>query len=49
MKYLIEKGFMDDSQKTVSGMTIAKNLEKLPGLTGLVSTLPLLTKPQRFS
>ena len=33
MKYLIEKGFMDDSQKTVSGMTIAKNLEKLPGLT----------------
>ena len=33
MKYLIEKGFMDDSQKTVTGETIAKNLEKLPGLT----------------
>jgi len=33
MKYLIEKGLFDDSQKTVTGETIAKNLEKLPGLT----------------
>jgi len=33
MKYLIEKGLMDDSQMTVTGKTIAQNLESLPGLT----------------
>eukprot|EP00281_Chroomonas_sp_CCMP1168_P019524 CAMPEP_0206235242 /NCGR_PEP_ID=MMETSP0047_2-20121206/13043_1 /ASSEMBLY_ACC=CAM_ASM_000192 /TAXON_ID=195065 /ORGANISM="Chroomonas mesostigmatica_cf, Strain CCMP1168" /LENGTH=619 /DNA_ID=CAMNT_0053659429 /DNA_START=16 /DNA_END=1875 /DNA_ORIENTATION=+ len=33
MKYLVEKGLMDDSQMTVTGKTIARNLESLPGLT----------------
>eukprot|EP00285_Hemiselmis_virescens_P006135 CAMPEP_0173396486 /NCGR_PEP_ID=MMETSP1356-20130122/35610_1 /TAXON_ID=77927 ORGANISM="Hemiselmis virescens, Strain PCC157" /NCGR_SAMPLE_ID=MMETSP1356 /ASSEMBLY_ACC=CAM_ASM_000847 /LENGTH=564 /DNA_ID=CAMNT_0014355539 /DNA_START=65 /DNA_END=1759 /DNA_ORIENTATION=+ len=33
MKYLIEKGMFDDSQKSVTGKTIAQNLESLPGLT----------------
>jgi len=27
MKYLVEKGLMDDSQMTVTGQSIAKNLE----------------------
>eukprot|EP00287_Rhodomonas_sp_CCMP768_P019720 CAMPEP_0202821842 /NCGR_PEP_ID=MMETSP1389-20130828/10658_1 /ASSEMBLY_ACC=CAM_ASM_000865 /TAXON_ID=302021 /ORGANISM="Rhodomonas sp., Strain CCMP768" /LENGTH=230 /DNA_ID=CAMNT_0049494679 /DNA_START=9 /DNA_END=698 /DNA_ORIENTATION=- len=33
MKYLVEKGLMDDSQMTVTGHSIAHNLEALPGLT----------------
>lgn len=33
MKYLVEKGFMDDSQMTVTGKTIRENLKDLPGLT----------------
>jgi dihydroxy-acid dehydratase len=33
MKYLIEKDLFDDSQMTVTGKTIAQNLEGLPGLT----------------
>jgi dihydroxyacid dehydratase/phosphogluconate dehydratase len=34
MKYLISKNMFDDSQMTITGKTIAQNLESLPGLTG---------------
>jgi len=33
MKYLISKNMFDDSQMTITGKTIAQNLESLPGLT----------------
>jgi len=33
MKYLVQKGLMDDSQLTVTGKTIRENLKDLPGLT----------------
>ena len=33
MKYLMEKGFIDGSCMTVTGKTIAENLENLPSLT----------------
>jgi dihydroxy-acid dehydratase len=32
LKYLLEKGFLDGSCRTVTGQTMAENLEKLPGL-----------------
>ncbi len=32
MKLMLEKGFLDGSQKTVTGRTIAENLKDLPGL-----------------
>jgi dihydroxy-acid dehydratase len=33
MKYLLEKGLLDGSCRTVTGMTIAENLRDLPGLS----------------
>jgi dihydroxy-acid dehydratase len=33
MKYLLEKGLLDGSCRTVTGKTIAENLRDLPGLT----------------
>ena len=33
IKFLIEKGIMDGSQKTVTGHTLAENVADLPGLT----------------
>jgi len=42
MKYLVEKGYMDDSQMTVTGKTIRENLKDLPGLTaGQMVILPV--------
>ncbi len=32
MKYLLEKGFLDGSPRTVTGRTVAENLADLPGL-----------------
>ena len=34
MKYLLKKGLMDGSCLTVTGKTLAENLESLPGLEG---------------
>jgi dihydroxy-acid dehydratase len=33
MKYLLERGLLDGSQRTVTGQTIAENLANLPGLS----------------
>jgi dihydroxy-acid dehydratase len=44
MKYLLEKGFIDGTSMTVTGKTIAENLESLPGLkAGQDVVLPLET------
>ena len=45
MKYLLEKGFLDGSCLTVTGKTIAENLQDLPGLKAGQDVFMPLEKP----
>jgi dihydroxy-acid dehydratase len=45
MKYLLEKGLLDGSCRTVTGKTIAENLKDLPGLKAGQDVIVPLEKP----
>ena len=49
MKYLLEKGLIDGSCMTVTGKTIAENLQDLPGLTKGQDVILPLDKPIKNS
>ncbi|TWU02149.1 dihydroxy-acid dehydratase [Stieleria varia] len=49
MKYLLEKGFMDGSCMTVTGKTLAENLESLPGLKEGQKIVAPVEKPIKSS
>lgn len=49
MKYLLEKGLIDGSCKTVTGKTIAENLKDVPGLKSGQQVFMPLDKPIKHS
>ncbi len=49
MKYLLEKGFLDGSCKTVTGKTIAENLKDVPGLAEGQQVIMPIEKPIKAS
>jgi dihydroxy-acid dehydratase len=49
LKYLLEKGLLDGSCKTVTGKTLAENLAPLPGLTKGQEIIQPLEKPIKSS
>ncbi len=49
MKYLLEKGLMDGSCMTVTGNTLAENLESLPGLKSGQTIVATIEKPIKES
>lgn len=49
MKYLLEKGMMDGSCMTVTGKTLAQNLESLPGLKAGQSIVSTVEEPLKSS
>ena len=49
LKYLLEKGFIDGSCLTVTGKTLAENLEPLPGFTDGQEIVQTIEKPIKSS
>ncbi len=49
LKYLLEKGLLDGSCKTVTGKTLAENLASLPGLTAGQQIIQPIEKPIKSS
>ena len=49
LKYLLEKGLLDGSCKTVTGQTLAENLASLPGLTAGQQIIQPIEKPIKSS
>jgi len=49
MKYLLEKGLLDGSCKTVTGKTVAENLKDVPGLAAGQQVIMPLEKPIKES
>lgn len=49
MKYLLEKGFLDGSCTTVTGKTVAENLDSLPGLKEGQTIVHSIEKPIKES